>query len=82
MDDFLNKTTFEKFTKLFEVVGRADNEKGMVYNENSVYKDFGFCSKETADEQRLSYIKSYQDNKDVRRILIRYLINQYKLSFE
>jgi len=76
VDAFLNRTTFEKFTKLFEVAGRTDDERGIVYIENGVYKGFGFCSKETANEQRLSYIKSYQDNKDVRRILIRYLINQ------
>lgn len=75
VDTFLAKVTFEKFTKLFEVSGRSDDEKGIVYIENGVYKGFGFCSKETAIEQRLSYIKSYQDNKDVRRILIRYLIN-------
>ncbi len=71
---FLSKITFEKFTRLFEASGRTENEKGLVYIENGVYKGFGFCSKETANERRLPYIKSYQDNKDVRRILIRHLI--------
>lgn len=75
VDTFLTKVTFEKFTKLFVVSGRTDDEKGLVYIEKGVYKGFGFCSKETANEQRLSYIKNYQDNKDIRRILIRYLVN-------
>src|SRR5690554_2475500 len=74
VDTFLAKVTFEKFTKLFEVAGRTKDETGLVYIENGIYKGFGFCSKETAIEQRLSYIKNYQDNKDVRRILIRHLI--------
>lgn len=75
VDEFLSKLTFEKFTKLFEVAGRVDDEKGIVYIEKGVYKGFGFCPKEIKGKQRLPYIQSYQDNKDVRRILIRYLVN-------
>lgn len=74
VDEFLSKITIDKFTRLFEVSGRTPNETGLVYIENGVYKGFGFCSKNTLLNQKLSFIKSFQDNKDVRRILIRHLI--------
>jgi len=75
VDQFLNRTVFAEFTQLFEVAGRTANEKGLVYIEKGVYKGFGYCPIETKGKKRLSYIKSYQDNRDVRRILIRHLIN-------
>lgn len=76
VDEFLNKITFKKFTQLFEVAGRNEKEKGVVYIENGVYKGFGFCPIKTKPSKFLDYIKTKADNKDVRRILIRYLINQ------
>src|SRR5690606_29883897 len=76
VDAFLNKTTFEKFTKLFEVAGRTEDERGMVYIENGIYKGFGFCPVQTDKKKLLDFIEQRQDNKDVRRILIRYLIKQ------
>lgn len=76
VDEFLNKITFEKFTRLFEVAGRNEKEKGLVYIENGVYKGFGFCPIKTKPSRFLDYIEMKTDNKDVRRILIRYLINQ------
>lgn len=71
---FLKATTIGKFTHLFEVEGRNDNENGLVYIENGIYRGFGFCPKTTL-EDRKSFITSRQDNKDVRRIIIRHLIN-------
>jgi|SRR5690606_19056255 len=76
VDNFLTKVTFEKFTKLFEVVGRTDDERGIVYIENGVYKGFGFYPVQTDKKKLLDFIEQRQDNKDVRRILIRYLIKQ------
>lgn len=78
VDEFLSKITFEKFTQLFEIAGRNENEKGLVYIENGVYKGFGFCSLETdfSQDKFLNFIEIKADNKDVRRILIRHLINQ------
>lgn len=74
VETFLNATTIGRFTRLFEVEGRDDDELGLVYIENGVYKGFGFCAK-TVKENKLQYIVSRQDNKDVRSILIRHLIN-------
>lgn len=78
VDAFLSKITIEKFTQLFEVAGRNGNEKGLVYIENGVYKGFGFCPLVTdfSQDRFLNFIESKADNKDVRRILIRHLINQ------
>lgn len=72
---FLNKITIEKFTQLFEVTGRKENEKGLVYIENGVYKGYGFCPFQTEPTSLLDFIETKTDNKDVRRILIRHLIN-------
>lgn len=76
VDAFLRKITFEKFTRLFEVTGRNENEKGLVYIENGVYKGFGFCPLKVDQNKLLDYIEIKTDNKDIRRILIRYLINR------
>lgn len=74
VDDFLNKTIIYKFTHLFEVPGRNGNEKGLVYIENGVYKGFGFCTSDQSENDYLNFITPYPDNKDVRRILMRFLI--------
>ena len=74
VSEFIKSITIGSYTRLFEVQGRNKEELGLVYIENGVYKGFGFCAK-TVKENKLEYIVSRQDNKDVRRILIRHLIN-------
>lgn len=74
VDEFLSKITIKKFTRLFEVPGRTKDEIGLVHIENGVYKGFGFCSNTTKADLKLTFIQPFQDNKDVRRILIRHLI--------
>lgn len=74
VDEFFSKITIKKFTRLFEVPGRTKDEIGLVYIENGVYKGFGFCLNTTKSESKLTFIQPFQDNKDVRRILIRHLI--------
>jgi len=74
VDEFLSKITIKKFNRLFEVPGRTKDETGLVYIENGVYKGFGFCSNTTKADLKLTFIQPFQDNKDVRRILIRHLI--------
>lgn len=76
VDAFLHRHRFERFTQLFEVPGRNEDEKGLVYVDNGVYKGFGFCPKETPEERFLQHIDYRADNKDVRRILMRYLISR------
>lgn len=76
VNDFLKKASMQKFTQLFEVAGRTPDEVGLVYIQNGVYKGFGFCSKNTSTNKKLSFIEPYQDNKDVRRILARYLLTE------
>jgi len=71
---FLTSITLNKFTRLFEVFGRNEHEKGLVYIENGVYKGFGFCPIDAPQSEMLNYIEYRQDNKDVRRILMRYLL--------
>lgn len=74
VDGFLGKTIVDKFTHLFEVPGRNEREKGLVYIENGVYRGFGFCSVDAARGDYLNFITAYQDNRDVRRILMRHLV--------
>jgi excinuclease Cho len=74
VEKFINANTIERFTRLFEVEGRDTDEIGLVYIENGVYMGFGFCPK-TDKRNKLKYIMARQDNKDVKRILIRHLIN-------
>lgn len=74
VNSFLARISLSKFTQLFEVLGRNEQEKGLVYIENGVYKGFGFCPIKTNSKQILNYIEYRQDNKDVRRILMRYLL--------
>ena len=74
VETFINANTIERFTRLFEVDGRVDDEIGLVYIENGVYMGFGFCPK-SAIGNKMDFILPRQDNKDVRRILIRHLIN-------
>ena len=76
VDRFLHGHSFERFTQLFEVQGRNEGEKGLVYVEQGVYKGFGFCPKDTPEERFLQHIDHRADNKDVRRILMRYLITR------
>jgi len=59
---------------LFELVGRTENEKGIVLIEKGVYKGFGYCDHllENLDEMKL-FIEQKQDNKDVRKILFRHI---------
>ena len=76
VETFLHGHSFERFTQLFEVPGRNENEKGLVYVEQGVYKGFGFCPKDTPEECFLQHIDYRADNKDVRRILMRYLISR------
>lgn len=76
---FLSATTMDKFTQLYELEGRDANETGIVYIENGVYRGFGFCPKDTT-AQKEQFIVARQDNKDVRRILIRYILNVKEAS--
>ncbi len=71
---FIEQLHIKKFTRILEMVGRHENEKGLVYIENDVYKDFGFCPSTTNKNTFLDFIEYKQDNKDIRRILIRYLL--------
>lgn len=75
LESFLSKTSFQNFTQLFEVSGRTNEEKGVVYIENGVYKGFGFCPADTEKALQVDYIQPRADNRDVRRILMRHLIN-------
>lgn len=73
VDAFLNATTLKHYTRLFELDGRTKDEKGLVYIENGVYRGFGFCPRHTPEQQLLRHITTRGDNKDVRRILKRYI---------
>lgn len=74
VEQFLTKTTIEKFTQLFILEGRNETEYGLVHIENGVYRGFGFYPKKSR-ANKLKSIMPKQDNKDIRRILIRYLIS-------
>jgi len=73
---FIENNVLEKFTKFFVLPGRNPKEIGIVYIENGTYKGFGFCKARTRKENYIKHIQPKQDNKDARRILIRYIIQQ------
>lgn len=75
VDTFINTFLFKNFTRLFEIPGRDEKEKGLVYINNGVYKGFGYCPVNTNKTDLLKYIDTKADNKDVRRILMSYLIH-------
>lgn len=76
VDAFINENFPKKNTQTCKLPGRNENEIGIVYIENGVYKGFGFCPINTPDNQLLEFIVYRQDNRDVRRILMRYLIRK------
>ncbi len=71
---FLKTIHLPKKDFLFELVGRTENEKGIVLIEKGVYKGFGYCDSilDNLDEMKL-FIEQKQDNKDVRKILFRHI---------
>lgn len=74
VEEFIRSSSIARFTRLFVVPGRNDKETGLVYIENGIYRGFGFCPVAVSPDDYLNYIEFRQDNRDVRRILIRYLI--------
>lgn len=76
VQEFLHTVVMDKFTRLFIVPGRKEQEKGLVYMEQGVYKGFGFCAADTPESELLQHIVKRRDNQDVRRILMRYFIRQ------
>lgn len=77
VEKFISSSTMEKFTCLYEFEGRNASEIGMVYIENGIYRGFGFCPKDKYSD-KFKFIIPKQDNKDVRRILVRYILNLSK----
>lgn len=74
VQQFLESLDLPKNPILIEVAGRAENEKGLVLIADGQYKGFGYCSTRTKKhELMLKKIEAKQDNKDVRKILFRYL---------
>jgi len=76
VDVFINHNFPKKHTQLCKLPGRKENEIGLVYIENGVYKGFGFCPGDTPEGQLLEFISFRQDNRDIRRILMRYLVRK------
>jgi len=61
-------------TQILELPGRNEEEKGLVYIENGTYKGFGFCAKPIKGKKRLLYIEAKIANRDTKRIVLRYLV--------
>ncbi|EKF55954.1 DNA polymerase III subunit [Galbibacter marinus] len=76
VDRFISDQYPKITTQLCKLPGRQESEMGIVYIENGVYKGFGYCPIDTPKEQLLDYISYRQDNRDIRRILMRYLVRK------
>ncbi|HLU16770.1 MAG TPA: GIY-YIG nuclease family protein [Edaphocola sp.] len=74
VEKLLAHYVMEKFTRIFVLPGRQNEELGLVYIKNGVYKGFGYCPIQTAPQDYTQYIEPRKDNKDVRRILMRFLV--------
>lgn len=74
VQQFIDKNSLKQFPKTICLPGRTPQEKGIVRIENGVYKGFGFFPKSVKPEKQLEYIQHKSDNRDARRILIRYIM--------
>lgn len=80
---FIKSIELPKKDFLFELDGRDDNEKGLVLIENGVYIGFGFCDKDLIELNELKkYITAKQDNRDVRKILFRFIKTDFSTSIK
>jgi len=71
---YLDRLALPKEPILIEISGRTPDEKGLVLIADGQYKGFGYCSTRTKSQRlMLKKIEPKQDNKDVRKILFRYL---------
>jgi len=77
VESFLQKVRLPKGEFLIEVEGRNKDEKGIVLVKNGMYKGFGFAPKNLRSIISLKkYIDEKDDNRDVRRIIMRHLRTQ------
>ena len=76
VNDAVNELTYKHRDFMIVDEGRSKDEKSVILVENGVYKGFGFLE---ADEQindaetLKSYVKTYEDNRDVQQIIRSYL---------
>lgn len=78
VQNFLEKIKLPKGEILIEVEGRNDNEKGIVFIKNGMYKGFGYAPQKLRSLNSLiKYIDEKDDNRDVRRIIMRHLRSQF-----
>lgn len=71
---FRSTFVIKKKKYILELPGRNTEEKGIVYIDNGVYKGFGFCSITVKGKKRLAHIEPKIENRDTKRILMRYLM--------
>ncbi|MBD8490699.1 GIY-YIG nuclease family protein [Echinicola sp. CAU 1574] len=65
--------------------GRDENEKGVVWIENGIYRGYGFCGKEVDTKREIhSIINPKSENRDTQRLIKGYLRKQHSpvQSFE
>jgi len=65
----------EQATLAIKQTGRTTDEYGIVLMESGKYLGYGFVPRDiqfTAFEELKAYIRPYQDNQDVRRIIENY----------
>ena len=75
--EFIKSIKLPKKDYIFELEGRNLEEKGIVLIEKGMYKGFGYCPAIIINQDEIkSFIEIKQDNKDVRKILFRYLKSQ------
>lgn len=78
VQSFLNKIKLPHGEILIEVEGRNSDEKGIVFIRNGMYKGFGYAPKKLRSIHSMKkYIELKDDNKDVRRIIMRHLRSQF-----
>ncbi|MEH6704640.1 MAG: GIY-YIG nuclease family protein [Galbibacter orientalis] len=76
VNEFISKTKLQDYTSLIELEGRSEDELGLVYIKNGNYKGFGFCPMNTPKQTQLKFITPYENNRDIQRILVRYVTNR------
>lgn len=74
VQQFLDHSVLPAVDWWFELPGRTADEKGIVWVEKGNYKGFGFCPLAVTDKKQMqNYIAFKEDNRDIRRILFRYI---------
>ena len=77
VNNFIASSELPDGELFLEVVGRHENEKGIIYLKDGAYKGFGYCKKGARSKNVFfKCVQLKEENRDSRRIIKRHIINR------